>query len=544
MKRTMTLILSLALTIAVLAGCGANKEPVEATDAAEPGVQTVTNVDELLAAISPDTEIILEAGTYNLCDAADYGKESSSQYYTWQEVYDGFQLKLRSVKDLTIRGSGVESTVLSAEPRYADVLIFQNCSDITLEDFTAGHTIEPGECAGGVLSFEGSADINMNRLGLYGCGVTGVRTDICTNINISDSDIYECSSAGLLLNNTDIVTIDKCRLYDLGDPEYGGSAVFYMTGSNSVKITNCEVSNCTVQNLLNSSPCDGMEVSNTTFRDNRLRDAAFNLYGSGLVLDGNTFENNNIRSWYSAYSAEEGTAVDGNGEEITEEMLESMYTEPEEETTLPEQTVVHVGTVNELLAAIAPNTMIVLDAELYDFSTANGYGETTTEYYYWEDIYDGPGLVIAGVDNLTICSSDADVKAHTLAAVPRYANVLTFSQCSNITIQGFTAGHTEEPGYCTGGVLCFRDCDTVLVDNCGLFGCGTLGVEAEYSGDVTVTNCEIYECSYGGIRMWNVNGAAVADCTFRDLGGDSLMFSSCKNVTVDGKDVAGNYSEQ
>jgi hypothetical protein len=144
------------------------------------------------------------------------------------------------------------------------------------------------------------------------------------------------------------------------------------------------------------------------------------------------------------------------------------------------------------------------------------------------------------VDNLMIRSESGDVKKCTVSAVPRYADVLNFKGCSNITVFGFTAGHTVEPGYCTGGVLYFEDSDNVLVNRCGLYGCGILGVRAELCSAVTVTACEIYECSYGGIHMGNVNGVKIEGCSFRDLGGDALYFYDCKDVQVDGSPVSGN----
>ena len=66
------------------------------------------------------------------------------------------------------------------------------------------------------------------------------------------------------------------------------------------------------------------------------------------------------------------------------------------------QTQVTVTTTDEFLAAIAPNTEIIVDAELIDWSKATGYGKTNGEYYRWDDPYDGPQLVISGVSNLTI----------------------------------------------------------------------------------------------------------------------------------------------
>ena len=53
-------------------------------------------------------------------------------------------------------------------------------------------------------------------------------------------------------------------------------------------------------------------------------------------------------------------------------------------------------------------------------------------------------------------------------------------------------------------------------------------------------NCDIYECSYGGIQMSEVMGVVIENCSFRDLGGDSMTFYDCKDVTIDGDMVAGN----
>ena len=62
------------------------------------------------------------------------------------------------------------------------------------------------------------------------------------------------------------------------------------------------------------------------------------------------------------------------------------------------QTQVRVTTVDELLAAIAPDTEIILDAEFYDLSTATGYGETGSTYYRGEEVFDGVQLTIQDVN--------------------------------------------------------------------------------------------------------------------------------------------------
>ena len=120
------------------------------------------------------------------------------------------------------------------------------------------------------------------------------------------------------------------------------------------------------------------------------------------------------------------------------------------------QTQVHVSTVDELLAALAPDTEIILDAEFYDLSTATGYGKTGSTYYRWEEVFDGVQLTIQDLSNLTIRAEGEDITAHTISARPRYAHVLNFDNCSAITVEGFTAGHTFEPASCAGGVLGFQ----------------------------------------------------------------------------------------
>lgn len=201
------------------------------------------------------------------------------------------------------------------------------------------------------------------------------------------------------------------------------------------------------------------------------------------------------------------------------------------------QNQVTVATPDGFLAAIAPNTEILLNAELIDLSEAAGYGQTDGEYYYWGEGYDGPELRIANVSNLTIRGSGETHDANVLSSVPRYAYVLTFENCSNIHTVGFTAGHTKEPGYCMGGVLGFRNCQDILVEDCGLFGCGTLGVMGESSKNMQIVNNEIYECSIGGVEFTNCYDVNVDGNTFRDLGGPVFRIYDCGTITCNGEEA-------
>lgn len=300
MKRWM-LLLALLLSV-VLTGCGEQQEPAGTIAATVPttvetapaGPVTVRNIDELLEAIGPDREIVMEPGNYDLSAAFDYGAVNPREYYLWQECGEGFELKLKGVQNLTIRGSGMENTRLVAVPRYANVLTLQNCSNVLLEDFTAGHT-DGGECMGGVVYLAGCMDVQLNRLGLFGCGTTGVRMDVCTDIAVSGCDIYECSYTGIHAGQTDGLVIENCKLRNLGEIQYGGGIVFYMDQCSQVSITGCEITDNAVSWIFNTYPSNGIKVQGNTFVRNRVDASVFAYMAGGLILDGNTFEENNFR---------------------------------------------------------------------------------------------------------------------------------------------------------------------------------------------------------------------------------------------------------
>lgn len=201
------------------------------------------------------------------------------------------------------------------------------------------------------------------------------------------------------------------------------------------------------------------------------------------------------------------------------------------------QTTVTVTTPDEFLAAIAPDTEIIVDAELMDLSQAANYGTGSGSFYRWVETFDGPELYLSGVSNLTIRGSGEDRTANVLSAVPRYANVLNFENCANILVQNLTAGHTQEPGSCAGGVLAFINCQDVLVENCVLFGCGTLGVKAYNSKNMQIVRNEIYECSVGGVEFTNCDTVNVDDNIFRDLGGPIFRIYDCGTITCNGEEA-------
>ena len=115
------------------------------------------------------------------------------------------------------------------------------------------------------------------------------------------------------------------------------------------------------------------------------------------------------------------------------------------EPVAPQDGVYTVSTVDEFIAAIGPDREIRLVEGTYDLSTASTYAkETGNEWCYWEEVYDGYELVIQNAKNLNITGAGKD--SVTISATPRYAQILRLNGCRNVSMTGFTAGHTKEPG--------------------------------------------------------------------------------------------------
>ena len=550
MKRTIALVLGLllisALSLAIFTGCSKEEAqvPSEAQAATETAAQpegeavTVSNVDDFLAAIAPGADITLAEGTFDLSTAADYGSADVGTYYHWEATEDGFTLVLQDVEGLSIRGAEKGSEIV-ATGRTADVLLLRGCKNVSIANLRMGHTEAPGVCAGHVIALDRSEDIRMGALNLYGCGATGLDMDQCKNIALCNSNIFSCTYSAVNARSSSGITLEDCSVDNIGY-ENGAPFLFYFTGCDAVTVTECFMFDNNVNYLVSAYDSSNLSISNSAFTSNQTTMAAFMLSNTDLTITDTTYDYNIIHNWYEAGSDH---ALDGNGQELIFEEPEAAPVEPAVATPVStgNQKQVRVKTVDEFLAAIDSDTEIILEAELLDFSEATGYGTAKGEHYYWEEEFDGPNLVITDVENLTIKAEGDDIKAHTLSAVPRYAHVLTFENCSAITVTGFTAGHTKEPGSCVGGVLLFRDSEKCLVENCGLYGCGVLGVWTRSCEDIQIINNDIYECSNGGIELDQSRNITIGGNTFRDLGGPTFKCYGSENVTINGSPVDGNY---
>jgi len=569
-KNFVIILLCLALAVSALSGCGAQSggdtaavETVEAPvtlvidETPAPSnnspVTEAADINGLLAAIKPGATILLTGNSYELSKADDYGKTADSSFYRWDEVFDGYELCISNVQGLSIIGTN--KPVIDAEPRYANVITFENCENIYLENFTAGHTKQAGHCAGGVIALRGCSNVSMKYCGLYGCGILGVDAMNCKGLSMFECEIYECSYGAVQLYSCENVVLDGCTLRDCGKEED-----FYnvITASmcEDVYILNSAVRNNHVNTMLDESYCRNLFLAGCTVENNSFKSGMFSYECANTSVISCSFENNAIPGYYESDSA---VCYDAEGNALTEadfaamscekvilNDIKSLSVKRDEVKAAENRSGYFVSTVDEFLAAIGPDRTIILADGVFNLSDVSAYSNFDSKYYYWSDCYDGPELVITGVSNFAIFYTANNVEEAlgcTIAAVPRYANVLSFENCDHIVLSGFTAGHTQEPGECSGGVLSFTDCSDVYIDNCRMYGCGTIGISAYGCSGITVAGSEIYECSFCGVTMWNCGNAEFENTVIRDIGAEEMLaVYECRNVKWNGERVGdGTY---
>ena len=554
-KKILSLI-ALTLCVLLLAGCGGAGAPVQTTaapaqsaEAAEipDGAVEVDNVDDFLAAIKDGAHIYLAPGVYDLSKAESYGSQTGSAY-SWLETGDGSQLMISDVQDLTIEAQDAETTIISALPRYATVMNFMNCENLTLKNITLGHVEGAGVCSGGVLYLGNCRGVTVDDCALFGCGTIGVQAEYSDSISVKNTEIYDCSYGASWIIGCYDIRFENCEIFDCAAI---GAGLFAMENSAEIAVINSNIHDNNGSAMLACSYSKGVYFGGNTVSGNGF-EGMFFCAKYPAVVENCSIDNGSAAwffdsPWYGTAN-ELVCAIDGetlSGSDLAA-MKQSDVSWTAKPRTAPADTAsetdgdgyIRVSTVDELLSAIAPGASIFLEAGVYDLASAEGYGAVGGEYYYWQESYDGPELIISGVDGLTIAAESVD--SVTVRAEPRYADVLSFESCSNITLKNFTAGHTEEPGSCTGGVLYLDGCTYVTVEGCALYGCGVVGISATGCRTMTVNGCEVYDCSYDGINLHTCSGGSILSTEIHDNGGCGIYLNSCSDVAVEGCRIHDN----
>ena len=508
--------------------------------------EMVSTVDELLSAIRPGAVITLEGKTYNLTEASDYGKRLTGKYYYWAETVDGYELNLEDVDNLTL--AGTDGTSIVTDPRYANVLYVEDCDAFTVKGITFGHT-DGALCGAAVLYFEDCEDTTVEGCRIFGCGQTGIIAYACEKLTVTESTVYDCTYSGADLYSSHDVLVNDCTFTGIGSPEeddyFYADGVFNMFGCRYVTVMNSVIAGNATGCLLQSDASRDVVFTGCRTEDNGFSDAIFRLAGYGITVSGCSFAE---AASLPVYSSLEGygdvQAADTEGVPLTGEALAAMTavsaeTRPESKTvTVKTDTGLHyyeVATADEFIAAIGSHRVICVTADI-NLSDATGEEEEGENWSYI-DAMDGKELCILRADDLKIVAKESGI---TITTDPRYANVLNFAYCSDIELMGLTIGHTEGiEGECSGGVLLFTDCDDIEIEDCRLFGCGTVGISAMDCGEIEVEDTEIYDCSEGAVTLFSVKEAEFSGCYVHDCATPELYVDTeCGKIEIDDKRIS------
>ncbi len=572
-------LISFLLAVLLLAGCGT------AAPASSPGAENekntvvVTDLAGLLGALAPNTLVEIDADELVLDEAPDYGFSYSSGAYTWTSIGDGqYELTIRNLDGLTIRSTHEGGTSLTTGAAYANVIALRDCRNLTLEGLTLGHSVEPGGCCGDVLFCSGCEDILVRRCDLFGCGVTAVNAWMCTRLTLEGCTLRDCSASAVNATLCTNVQVRDCSILRCGRGY--GIGVLCAASCNGFALINSTVRDCDGSCLLDEMNSSSVCLLGCEATGSKFSEALFRILDGGVTVSGSALSDN---AFSKCYTNDNCCAVTESGAPLStfadfvrmeRKPFEGEYVGPAPYVTpgdawyttsgdawyttsgdvgysspgdvfsppppAPawegERTEVHAATVDELLAAIAPHTTVYLDGEEFDLSTASNYGGEGGAYYDWVDTYDGPALVLHDLDDFSLVGNGIGITL--LSAVPRYADVLYFENCREISLSDMTLGHRIEPGSCAGDVLEFERCRGVSIVRCGLFGCGVVGINASSCADLLVSETNIYDCSYLGANLYHVEDALFTDCSVTNCGTDGygfngILLAGCSGVFFD-----------
>lgn len=173
----------------------------------------VTNIDEFLQAIAPDTTIRIETDEYEPIVFTGNNASSGTKYYEFEPVYMGVQLVIKNVSNFTITGSERNWARFLSPYSYANVIQFLDCGDITLQYLNCGHDME-GYCTGGVLAFDNCHRVRIEKCDLWGCGIEGLTIYDSSDFVCTSTTIRDCSYSIMSVQRSKNLKFERCLFHD------------------------------------------------------------------------------------------------------------------------------------------------------------------------------------------------------------------------------------------------------------------------------------------------------------------------------------------
>lgn len=170
----------------------------------------VKTAQEFVNSLKSNSTIELIAEKYVLSEL----KSSKNPNISFEDVYNstGKEVHISNISNLIIDGSfNSNKAELMTEPTYGNVLVFENCKNITIKNIIAGHGPEKGQCLGGVLKFNNCYNVKVEKSILYGSGTYGITASNSEFLKCKDVYIKECTYGIIDFKNVKNFSFNECK---------------------------------------------------------------------------------------------------------------------------------------------------------------------------------------------------------------------------------------------------------------------------------------------------------------------------------------------
>lgn len=118
-------------------------------------------------------------------------------------------------------------------------------------------------------------------------------------------------------------------------------------------------------------------------------------------------------------------------------------------------------------------------------------------------------LNLWGVENLVLMGED-DVE---IVCMNKEDNVLWIVNSQNVKIKNIKARHADPPAgvFCTGNVIAVDGCRHIVIEDCDLNGCGSIGVYAVITENLTLKRNHIHNNSSYAVQIDGIGVQAETD---------------------------------
>jgi hypothetical protein len=244
-------IVLLLATVAFFGGCARE-------------VISVGTADELVSAIGPNRTIELRDGVYDISSVP----QRKMKFVRWAKVFDGYELIVRDVAGLKLIGAAKAPRLL-AKPRYANVLTFDGCRDIALENLVLGHT-PAGYCEGGVIRMNKCSAVTIDKCDLFGCGIEGLTLSDVAGLRFSHSTIRDCTYGIMTVSGSSDILLNDSSF--IRNKEFGG---FSFDDSRNIRLERCTIKDNKFDSLaailFSATSCSDIMVSGGEISGNKYK---------------------------------------------------------------------------------------------------------------------------------------------------------------------------------------------------------------------------------------------------------------------------------